>query len=239
MVEDFEKPLPCNRTMDIIILLDGRAGLKKEGWDHEIVAAKNLITAFEVGVPHEKAEISVITYAGPRTWSGIEKCTGESTGETSSEGCGTKMVSHFTSDLKKLKTLLTEQEFPKGGFLTSLGLMKAKAELPLGRPDAHSIVVVFSAGPPLSFKKTREGARALRKSARLLWVPVSKFAPLKNYKDMATRRWQENIVKVEESEELSELETIDHIIADICPSENPTVEMAMPELTLLQKKKSA
>jgi len=220
MVLDESKPLTCNRTMDVVILLDGRAGLKKEGFDEEVKSAKHLISAFDLG--YNKAEFAVILYSGPRTWSGIEKCTGQTPKTADSENtCGTKIVSHFTNDYKKLNMKLTELEFPKGGFLTSLGLMKAKAELPLGRPDAHSIVVVYSAGPPLSFKKTREGARALRKEARLVWIPVSKFAPLKNYKKWATRRWEENIVKVEEAADLGKPDVVTHVIADICPSETP------------------
>merc|ERR1719502_1417483 len=53
-------PLPCNRTLDIVILLDGRAGLKKEGWDKEIVAAKTFLSAFEIG--KGKAEFAIFTY---------------------------------------------------------------------------------------------------------------------------------------------------------------------------------
>jgi len=227
-VEDPDKAKPCNKTMDVIILLDGRAGLKKEGWAEEIKAAKLLVGAFEIG--KGKANIAIISYSGPRTWSGIEKCTAQNGKSADSEkDCGTHMVSHFTNDYKKLDQLLTGLEFPKGGFLTSLGLMKAKAELALGDKDAHTAIVVFSAGPPLSFKKTKEAARALRKSARLLWVPVSKFAPLEPIKKMATRRWQENVVVVENKDELGFPEIATHVIANICPEVHPELEMAMPE----------
>ena len=71
------------------------------------------------------------------------------------ETCKIKTVSHFTEDLKKLKQKITALEFPKGGALTSLALLTAKAELALGRKQAKSVVIVLSAGRPLSYRKTQ------------------------------------------------------------------------------------
>jgi len=211
------------------MLLDGRAGLTKKGWEEEIKAAKHLVASLEVS--SGKAETAIFMYSGPRTWSGVEKCTGKNakTVENSEETCGMKTISHFTNDYKKLYEKLTNLEWPKGGALTSLALLKAKAELALGRPDSHSIVVAFSAGPPLSFKKTKAAAHSLRKSARLLWVPISKFAPLKSFKEWATRRWEENIVPVKDVSHLGDADVITHIIADICPDEFPKAEFDLHE----------
>jgi len=219
-----EVPLGCNRSLDVIILLDGRASLKKEGWEQEVKAAKHLVSSLSVS--EGKAEIAIFVYAGPRTWSGVEQCTGKTTKtvENSEEICGPKTVSHFTNEYKKLNDLLTGLEWPKGGTLTSLALLKAKSELALGRPDSHSIVVCFTAGGPLSYRKTQLAARSLRKSARLLWVPISKHTPLKFFKQAATRRWQENLVPVEEVEHLGNAETVTHIVANICPDETPSIE---------------
>merc|ERR1719199_375611 len=140
------------------------------------------------------------------------------------EECGLKTVTHFTEDLKKVKQLIAGLEFPQGSTLTSLALMTAKAELNLGRKYAPANVVVFTDGRPLSYKKTATASRAVRKQARLLWVPVTKFAPLKYIKKWATRRWQENVVKVESFEELQTPEVVTHIVADLCPKDDPQVK---------------
>ena len=86
--------------------------------------------------------------------------------------CGVKMITHFTHDLKKVRTLVTGLKWPRGSTLTSLALMTAKAEFALGRKNAYANVVVFTDGRPLSFRKTALAAEAVRKSGRLIWVPL-------------------------------------------------------------------
>jgi len=214
-------PLACNRTLDVILLLDGSGSLGKEGWQAEITAARMFIEAFGNS---GKAHMAVILYSGPRTWSGVSKCTGKSKAPVDLEDCGIKTVSHFTDDLSKIDQLVTGLDWPMGSTLTSLALMTAKAELNLGRAEVHSIVVVFTDGRPLSFRKTGLAAHTIRKSARLVWVPVTKFAPLKEIKQWATRRWQENIIQVADFESLHKPAVVTHIIADICPKEEATMK---------------
>jgi len=141
--------------------------------------------------------------------------------------CAIKMVTHFTDDLKKVKGLISGLEWPKGSTLTSLALMTAKAELPLGRPNAHSTVVVFTDGRPLSYRKTGDASDVVRKLARLVWVPVTQYAPLKFIKKWATHRWQENVVSVPSFDDLKKPDVVTHIIANICPASNPKVTMAL------------
>jgi len=216
-----DEPLMCNRTLDVIILIDGSGSLGKEGWASEIKAVKLFIAAFG---NQGKANMAVILYSGPRTWSGVSKCTGKSEGEVSLEDCGIKTVSHFTDDLKKVDQLVTALDWPMGSTLTSLALMTAKAEMSLGRADIHTIVVVFTDGRPLSFRKTGLAARTIRKQARLMWVPITKFAPLKAIKKWATRRWQENLIKVDSFSDLHKPEVVTHIIADMCPKDDAKME---------------
>merc|ERR1719482_1492882 len=102
--------------------------------------------------------------------------------------------------------------------------MTAKAELSLGRKDAPSSVIVYTDGRPLSFRKTDIAARAVRKSSRLLWVAVTEHAPLKAIKSWATRRWQENLVKVNNFGDLEKPETITHIVADLCPLQDQVMK---------------
>merc|ERR1719281_23851 len=103
--------------------------------------------------------------------------------------------------------------------------MTAKAEASLGRKDSLTNVVVFTDGRPLSYRKTGLASTEVRKGARLLWVPITKNAPLKEIKKWATRRWEENVVPVTSFEELEQPDVITHIIADICPKEHPELEM--------------
>jgi hypothetical protein len=216
------EPLTCNRTLDVILLIDGSGSLGKAGWEAEMVAAKLFINAFHHAEPG-KVEMAVILFSGPRTWSGVSKCMGKNQQTVSLDQCGIKKVTDFTDDLNKVDQLVTGLDWPQGSTLTSLALMTAKAEMALGRGDVQTIVVVFTDGRPLSFRKTWLASKTVRKSARLLWVPVTKFAPLKFIKKWATRRWQENVVPVKDFDELKDPEVVTHIIANICP--NKDVEM--------------
>merc|ERR1719333_2121594 len=141
--------------------------------------------------------------------------------------CKIKTVTHFTKDMKKIKEKINELNWPQGSTLTSLALQTAKAELALGRKEAKSIIVVITDGRPLSYRATWIASRNLRKSARLVWVPVTKYAPLKKIKKWATRRWQENVVKVPTFAALENPDTITHIVANICPKDHPKLKFEL------------
>merc|ERR1719426_214399 len=226
-VPDEDKALPCNRSLDVILLIDGSGSLGKEGWAQEIKAAQLFVDAF---TDSGKANMAVIVFSGPKTWSGVEKCTGKQETPIDPEKCGIKMVTHFTEDMKKVKNLINGLDWPQGSTLTSLALMTAKAELALGRKDSKATMVVITDGRPLSFRNTALAAKVVRKAARPVWVPVTKFAPLKYIKSWATRRWQENVVLVKEFDKLGKAETVTHIVADICPKQNPRIEIGRPAL---------
>jgi len=210
--------LTCNRTQDIVLLIDGSGSLGQQGWDAEIKAAKTFVTAFSGG----KAEMAVILYSGPRTWGGVYKCFARNTKKVDREKiCNIKSVTHFTADLKKVDSLITGLVWPQGSTLTSLALLTAKAELALGRKNAQTNVIVFTDGRPLSFRKTWIASYIVRRVARLMWVPVTRYAPLQWIKSWATRRWQENVVRVKTFADLEDPSTITRIVANLCPKETP------------------
>jgi hypothetical protein len=214
-------PMPCNKSMDVILLIDGSGSLGKTGWKAEIKAAQFTIDAFTVpenSKSAQKSEIAVVLYSGPRTWSGVRKCTGKDAENPDLKACGIDKVSGLTDDLKLVKEKVTALEWPQGSTLTSLALMTAKSMLALGRRHAESALIVYTDGKPLSLRKTSIASRLVRKAARLLWVPVGEFAPLKPIKKWATRRWQENVVVVKDFIELGKAEVITHIVADLCPT---------------------
>jgi hypothetical protein len=188
----------------------------EDGWTAQMTAVNTFIDTFT-----DKANMAVITYCGPRTWSGVSQCTGKSTAKIDTETvCKIKILSHFTDDRAKIKRLVAGLDMMQGMKLLALSILAAKSELALGRKDALSVVVGFIDGPPLSQRKTELAAKVLRKSARLHLIPTTKFSPLKALKRYVTRRWQENIVVVKDSEELAKPETITHVIANICPNED-------------------
>merc|ERR1719217_1699767 len=214
--------LQCNETLDIMFLIDGSGSLGESGWKAEIKAAQLFVDAFSGTGAH--SHMGVILYSGPRTWSGVRKCNGNDNEKVDLENtCKIKTVTHFTEDMAKVKELIGGLTWPQGSTLTSLALMKAKAELSLGRKGAKSIIVVITDGRPLSYRNTGIASKNLRKTARLVWVPVTKYAPLKKIKKWATRRWQENVVLVESFEDLEKPDPMNHVVANICPAKEPEV----------------
>jgi hypothetical protein len=226
-VPDPTKVLKCNQTLDITLLIDATPKSGKKAFASSIVAANNLVDSFVGDGVTGSPNFAVITYTGPRTWSGVSKCTGKSVKKVDMEkDCRIKIASHFEEDLKKVKATLNGLEFQPGSKLLSLGLMTAQSEMALGRKTARSIVIVFMDGMPLSFRKTKLASHTLRKKARLVYLIVAKFAPLADVKKWSSRRWQENIVKVGEAPELEKAETGTHIIANICPKSFPKLKMS-------------
>merc|ERR1740130_2146833 len=211
--------LTCQKKLDVVFLIDGSGSLGKRGWKAEMKAAQMFVDAFSQ--PGSQANMAVVLYSGPRTWGGVRKCVGRNKRKVDmKKTCKINSVTHFTKDFKKVKALITGLEWPRGSTLTSLALATAKAELSLGRKSAKSVVVVITDGRPLSYRNTYYAARNLRKSARLVWVPVTKYAPLRFIKRVATRRWQENVVRVRSFNALKRVRgsPVNPIIANICSS---------------------
>jgi len=219
--------MTCDKELDVVLMLDGSGSLGQKGWDAEMIAAQNFLTVF--GGEKSKAQISVLLFSGPRTWSGVYKCMGKGTAKINLEECGIKTVTHFSNNIKNVKQRVLGLDWPQGSTLTSLALATAKAEMNIGRKNAKSVVVVFTDGRPLSYRKTEVAALDLRKVARLMWVPITSRAPLKWIKTVATRRWQENVVLAATNDDLALPDTVNHLIADMCPEEPP------PEMEMMQE----
>merc|ERR1719498_688397 len=230
-VPDFDKLMKCNTSMDVILVLDGTPKNGKEAFAAEISAATKFVDAWTPDENHPNItgtpQFSLIHYTGPRTWSGVSKCTGKSAKKVNMEEvCKIKLVQHFTDDVKKIKNKLNGLEFQAGSKLLSLALMTAQAEFVLGNKNHRTNVIVFMDGMPLSFRKTKLASRAIRKKARLLYVALTKFAPLGDVKKWVSRRWQENLVQVETVEELGWPEVGTHLIANICPAKFPKLKFS-------------
>lgn len=210
--------LTCKQELDVVLLLDGSGSLTQAGWDAEMKAAKMFVGAFAGS--GTQSDVAVVLYSGPSTWSGVHQCFGSKQRSQQEALCKIKSVTHFTSDMAAVQAQIGKLTWPQGSTLTSLALMHAREELRLGRKNAKSIVVVFTDGKPLSLKATGLASKEVRKAARLVWVPITPFAPLANIKSWATRRWQENVVPVQTFDDLETNVPINQIIANICPKTN-------------------
>jgi hypothetical protein len=206
--------MKCNKEQDYILLLDACPKTGEAGWAAEVKAALGFIDSLQAG------SVALIHYCGPRTWSGVSKCTAKSGDKVDlKEVCKINVAHHFDSDLSKAKNVINGLQYMKGEKLLSLALLAAKAELALGDKNSPSNVIVFIDGQPLSERQSHQAATTIRKAARLLFVTVTKFSPLKPIKTWATRRWEENVVTVDGPEKLSHPDVVSHVVADLCPSE--------------------
>jgi len=210
--------LTCRAPLDVVLVIDGSGSLGTEGWQAEMRASQKLVDAFNVD--GTKVRMSTILYSGPFDRKTVWGCLyGRKDMETD---CKVRRVVSLedkqrSANLTVVKESLASLQFPGGSTLTSLALNAAKSEVNMGRQDAKSVVIVMTDGKPLSSWRTYWASRSLRKVARLLWVPVVQFAPLRLFKYLATRRWQENIVTASSFAELGEQHITNGILADICP----------------------
>jgi len=212
----------CKATLDIVLLIDGSGSLGATGWAAEKKAASLFVDSFRLA--NADTQIAVILFSGPSTWSGVYKCIGRDAANVDLETvCKIKPITHFTPDLVTVKAKIDAMTWPRGSTLTSVALESAKGELTLGRKDSHAIIIVFTDGRPLSRRKTYFASMDVRKSARLVWVPVTSYAPLQDIKSWATRRWEENVVVVKSFADLEKPDVVTHIIANICPVEPPSM----------------
>jgi hypothetical protein len=214
--------MKCNQSMDIVLVLDGTPRGGKDTFKYEIEGAKKFVDAFEGNGITTNTSFALYHYTGPRTWSGVSKCTGMSTEKVDMEKvCKVTRVQHFTDDLTEVKSRIDALTFQPGSKLLSLALMSVQSEFALGNKNHRTVVVVWVDGQPLSYRKTLLASRAIRKKVRLVWVTVSKYSPLKDIKKWASRRWQENLVIVNEGAQFQTGATATHIVANICPRSFP------------------
>lgn len=184
--------LICRDTLDVVLLIDGSGSIGDAGWAASKIAAKLIVDAFK-GDAKSDNQIAVLLYSADVT-----------------------TVTHFTKEFDDVKTAIDGMTFPQSYTKTGKALDVARGELALGRADANSIVIVLTDGRPMSTRYTGKAARKLRKFSRLLWVPVTRWAPLSDIKTWASRPRKDNIVPMSSFDELDEPSSIDEIIADSC-----------------------
>jgi len=134
--------------------------------------------------------------------------------------CGMYWITRFDDNKTGLQTAeeIKKMEWPQGTTLTSLALSQVSTELSHGREDANSVVIVITDGAPLSQMELSKQALALRKKARLMWVPVgNKFADDAVFRPWASVPWQQNIVRVKDMKWVGMPWFVNAIMSSFCP----------------------
>jgi len=212
-----EGNVTCESKLDVVVLLDGSGSLGPNGWAQTKKAGEMFVQGLHGGEDHVK--VSVILFSGPTSWDKYYACTGAAQGATPNlkDDCGIDIVQHFTADMSEAANVISGLVWPAKTTLTSQALMTAKSELSLGRKDASSVVVVVTDGRPLNPQRTEKASSDLKKSARLMWIPVGQNVPIESMEAWATKPVSENVIPVNHFEALSDPDTINAILADMCP----------------------
>eukprot|EP00929_Paragymnodinium_shiwhaense_P067605 TRINITY_DN339_c1_g3_i1.p1 TRINITY_DN339_c1_g3~~TRINITY_DN339_c1_g3_i1.p1 ORF type:complete len:297 (+),score=99.05 TRINITY_DN339_c1_g3_i1:2-892(+) len=185
------QPLRCGSDVDVVLALDGSNSLGTPGWNAIKAAAQHLAESFMAA---GKVQLAVELFSDKVDW-----------------------VQHFSSDLKKTLDNIKDMKFPKGkGTKTSEALNSATSELSLGRQESKSVVVVITVGKPMSPKKSEQAAEKLRKGARLMFVPVTRFAPLAQFKQFVSYPKEDNLFPLDNFQQLMQQTTTDMIVSAVC-----------------------
>jgi len=211
----------CASPLDVVLLLDGSSRAGQSGFEEMKKASEMFMNSLNGTLNR----VSLILYSGPESFSQMFKCTGETKkGDTPPDmkkDCGIDVVQHFTNDIDAVVGKIKNLAYPGQSAMVSQALMAAKTELSLGRKDASSVVVVFANGRPMMFSRAEAAAKDVRLGARLMWVQVKNTnMPLRAVKNFVSQPPEENIIEVADYATLADQETIDQIVADVCPELN-------------------
>jgi len=187
-----ELTLHCETAEDIILVIDGSASLGERGWAAVLESSGMLAQGLLGG--RANVQLSVILYSDD-----------------------VEIVQHFSNDTEGVLEKIADMQWPAKETYTSEALNNAASELSLGRPDAQSVVIVITDGKPMSMRKTRMAAKKLREQARVMWVPVTDFAPLGALRKWSSEPIDENFLPLKDFDDLKNPEYINKIIADVCP----------------------
>jgi len=187
--------LKCESKVDIVLLLDGSGSLGQAGWDATKKAGAMLARAFGAGSTANGADVrlAVQLFSYSITW-----------------------VQHLSADTAAAATAIEALTWPRSLTYTSRALDMAGSELNLGRADAQSVVLVITDGRPMYYHRTAWAAWRLRRKARVMWVPVTRWAPTATMKTWASHPINDNFVSLNSFAELEDPAKMDLIIADVC-----------------------
>jgi len=79
------------------------------------------------------------------------------------------------------------------------------------------VVVVITDGMPLNPARTKKASENLKKKTRLMFVPVGQNVDIESMEQWASKPARENVIHLNHFEALSDPETINAILVDMCP----------------------
>jgi hypothetical protein len=186
--------LRCESKADIILMIDGSGSLGQTGWDASVKAGAMLARAFGAGTRAD-VRLAVLLFSYHSKW-----------------------IKHFTSDTEACATAIEGMTWPRSLTFTSTALYTASSELSLGRDDAQTVVILLTDGRPMYSHRTWWAAYHLRRNARLMTVPVTRWAPVALARGMASYPTQDNFLPLDSFQDLADPDKLDLIIADVCPN---------------------
>jgi len=218
--------LKCHTKSDVVILIDGSGSVRRKGWEMQVNATRMLMQAIDP--KPDGNDVSIIVYSGPKWLCDYYQCIGYGDSrwfrgrcnkkDLADLDCGVNMVSHFSTDINELDKNLSATPFPSRRTFTSKALAAVESELNMGQKDAVSVVIVMTDGKPEDKKATAAAAHKLNKKAKVIWVPITKNAPLKDIRSWATD--PENVIPVEEFTDLN-AKVVNDITATACRELEP------------------
>lgn len=214
-------PLKCKVKTDLVLVIDGSGSIRSAGWAASIAGAKKIVTSMDL--ENSGSQVALIVYSGPKSYCQYYQCVGYSRTwwfrwycgrPRPNPYCGVDRLSGFSSSTSTLTGLLTAAKWPARGTYTKHALRAANVDLTRGRSDATSTVVVMTDGWPADRRGTYYASREVKKKAHLVYVPVTKYAPLKYIKMWASS--PDSVVSVSKFSDLTKTEIINKITASSC-----------------------
>lgn len=203
----------CDSKLDVVLILDGSASLEEAGWTKMKEAAAQLASALTGG--ENGVKLGALLMGGPTDWDTFQRCSHGGADITSD--CGMEWMSHLSLDNAAVSASILSATWPESTALTATALMSADNELINGRPDAEAVVVVMTDANFMSPRATSQAAKQLREKARLMWIAVTAEGAMEDITDWVSPPIHANAIQVNDFDILSLPETINTLIADICP----------------------
>jgi len=211
----------CNKTADIVFLIDGSGSLGADAFADELTFASNFAKGFE---QQDTTNFSVIVFSGPYTWYDFYRCLYWSDGmskEVIRSTCGLEIVQHF-NDAQTTQTTLAGISYPGGTTFTSGALNLAIAELAFARSEAEKIAILLTDGKPIDKYQTKEKARQLKEAEyRLVVVPIEGLGINEKdveylKEDVSSLNHDDNTLILEDWHELAEIAEASTLVEDVC-----------------------
>lgn len=183
--------LRCKTKLDVAIVLDGSGGCGPTGFAESKTLVEALVTALDVGA--NKAQVSIIVAGGTGNFETYKKCIAGG----SLADCNLKIELPLSPDAGAATATLSAMAWPGapahlGGALALAGASLSQQ----GRREAEPLVVVVTRGRPLSASRTLTAAKALQKTARVVWVLIGEDAPKEEAAAWASQPTRDNVLQL-------------------------------------------